>query len=373
MAMLDKHKSRFEGRARVVARALEQRVRTTGRRRPTRSPQRILIAHHLLLGDTLMLTPLLAKVREQHPSADVVMLMSPHYVPLYARRPYGVRAIGWNPRAPEASAAWREGDFDLAIIPGDNRFSWLALALGSRWIVAFEGDRPAPKSWVIDELRDYPATPAAWGDMAATLIDGEAPAPFSTADWQPPIADPFAMPSGPYAVLHVGASTPLKHWDATRWATLAAWFAERGIEPVWSAGHGESVTVDACDPQRRFRSYAGGLGLAQMWHLLAGAAVLVAPDTGVAHLGRIVGAPTVALFGPGSALICGAGDFWRDARYRAVAVDPFPCRDQQSLFKREIAWVRRCGRSPAECPQPLCMDAISVDSVRAAVIELTSA
>ena len=33
-------------------------------------PQRILVAHHLLLGDTLMLTPLLAKCRALWPSAS---------------------------------------------------------------------------------------------------------------------------------------------------------------------------------------------------------------------------------------------------------------------------------------------------------------
>jgi ADP-heptose:LPS heptosyltransferase len=368
--MIDRRTSRFAGRARVVARALGQHVRTAGRRRPTQTPKRILIAHHLLLGDTLMLTPLLAKLREQHPAAEVVMLMSPHFAPIYAGRPYGVRAIGWNPRIPEASAAWREDGFDLAIIPADNRFSWLALALGSRWIVAFGGDRPAAKSWAVDELRDYPSTPAAWSDMAATLIDGKAPAPYSTRDWPPPLAEAFALPSRRYAVLHVGASTPLKHWDSGRWLALARWFDEQGIEPVWSAGRGEAAAVEACDPDRRFRSYAGELGLAQLWHLLASAAALVAPDTGIAHLGRVVGVPTIALFGPGSAVLTGAGDFWRASPYRAVTVDPFACRDQQSFFKREIAWVRRCERSVAECAHPRCMDAIGIDSVKAAVAAL---
>ena len=80
-----------------------------------------------------------------------------------------------------------------------------------------------------------------------------------------------------------------------------------------------------------------------------------------------MGTPTVALFGPGSATICGAGDFWRDARYRAVSVEPFPCRDQRILFRRDIAWVRRCGRSTAQCPHPRCMDAIGDDAVAAAI------
>src|SRR5438046_1395141 len=88
------------------------------------------------------------------------------------------------------------------------------------------------------------------------------------------------------------------------------------------------------------------------------------------RIGRVVGTPTVALFGPGSATITGAGAFWRDTPYRAVTVDPFPCRDQRLLFKREIAWVRRCGRSLAECPHPRCMDAIGFDDVRAAIASL---
>jgi putative hemolysin len=54
---------RFAGRARVVARALARRVPTLGRRKSPREPRRILIAHHLLLGDTLMLTSLAAKLR----------------------------------------------------------------------------------------------------------------------------------------------------------------------------------------------------------------------------------------------------------------------------------------------------------------------
>ena len=104
--------------------------------------------------------------------------------------------------------------------------------------------------------------------------------------------------------------------------------------------------------------------------MLAKSKLLVAPDTGIAHLARVVGVPTVAIFGPGSAVVTGAGDFWRDAPYRAVTVDPFPCRDQRILFRREIEWVRRCGRTLAECPEPRCMQAVSFDAVIAAVRDL---
>ncbi|HEX6137859.1 MAG TPA: glycosyltransferase family 9 protein [Casimicrobiaceae bacterium] len=357
---------RLAGRASVVARALLLRRRL--RVAPV-EPARILIAHHLLLGDTLMLTPLLKKLATLHPRAEIVMTVPDAIAPLYATRPYGVRALPFDPHR-RAGALYRQAPFDLALVPGDNRYAWLAAAMRARWIVAFAGDRPRIKSWQVDRLVPYPDRPAAWGDMVAQLIDGPAPAPFRVAEWPAPPCEDFAQPADAYAVLHVGASSPLKQWAPDRWRRIAQDLATRGIVPVWSSGAHETALVAAVDPRRHFPSFAGRLDLAQMWHLLAHARLLVAPDTGIAHLGRIVGVPTVTLFGPGSAVLCGAGDFWRDARYRAVTVEPFACRDQRVLFKRDIAWVRRCGRSVAECPRHLCMPAIDVTAVRGAIADM---
>jgi ADP-heptose:LPS heptosyltransferase len=360
-------RSRFYNQAEVVARALAARAKRP-RSRPAKI-RRVLLAHHLLLGDTLMLTPLIAKIRARYPDAEIAMTVPRAIAPLYSTHPYGVRALPWDPRHAN-EALFAESRFDLAFVPGDNRYAWLAAAMHSRWIVAFAGDPNERKNWPIDQLRPYSDQPSAWGDMVATLLDGPAPAPFVSSDWQAPLAKPFAAPAQPYAVLHVGASTPLKLWPAERWAALAQWLVARGIAPVWSAGRDEEDIIRACDPGRHYPSYAGQLDLSQLWRLFANARVLVAPDTGVAHLARVAGAPTVALFGPGSAVITGAGDFWRNSPYRAVTIDPFPCRDQRVLFRREIEWVRRCARTPAQCPDHRCMQAISLDAVMAAVVAL---
>jgi ADP-heptose:LPS heptosyltransferase len=173
----------------------------------------------------------------------------------------------------------------------------------------------------------------------------------------------FELPHAPYAVLHVGASTPLKRWPAERWRALAAALQARGITPVWSAGRGEEALVAEADPEGRYRSHAGQLDLAQVWHLIAGARLLVAPDTGVAHLGRAAWTPTLAIFGPGSPLICGNGDFWRETPWRPVYRPDFPCRDQRILFRRRLEWVRRCGRTLRECDRPRCIEAVPVEEV----------
>jgi ADP-heptose:LPS heptosyltransferase len=348
-----------------------------GQRTPPQVPQRVLIAHDLLLGDTLMMTPLLAKTRERWPSADIVMTCTPAYCGLYATRPYGVRVVPYDPRDVRSLQRLRaEAAFDLALIPGDNRYSWLARALGSRWVVGFSGGDAPYKDWPVDELRSYPDVQTAWADLVAGLIDGPAPARFREADWPAPPADAVEVPTGPYCVIHAGASSFLKQWPAERWAEVARRLEGSGLRVVLSAGPGEGHLLDEIDAVRKFPRHGGNLSLPQMWHLLARAKLLIAPDTGIAHLGRIVGVPTLALFGPGSAVLHGAGSFWRDSPYTALTIPDFPCRDQTVAMRRNIQWVRRCerlhGTARGQCPEALCMLALAIDDVMRAATQLLS-
>jgi len=362
---------RLAGRLRVLPRALAHRFLIARRRKRPSSPRRILVAHHLLAGDTLMLTPLLAKLREQHPDAELTLAVRRSIAPLYSGRPYKLRPLVYE--AHDAACLdefFQSGGFDLALVPGDNRYSWLAAAAGAHWIVAFGGVHPQAKDWPVDELRTYRAEPSAWGDMVADLADGPPPRAYSPADWPLPACVPFDAPAGRYAVLHVEASTPLKHWQEANWRSLADWLAAKGAQPVWSAGPAGAALLERIDPSGRFPALGHQLDLAQLWNLVAGAALLVCPDTSVMHIGRLTGTPTIGLFGPSSVPLFGAGEFWRAMPCRAVTVPDFPCRDQNRLFKREIAWLRRCQRSTGECPEPRCMHAIGVEEVTQAATEL---
>jgi ADP-heptose:LPS heptosyltransferase len=357
--------ARTPSRILVVLLALWQSLKLAGKHRPDSHPERILVAHHLLLGDTLTLTPLLAKLRQMYPRAEIVMTVPKNIFPLYVNPPYKITAVPYDPRDTETLIALkRVGGFDLAIVPGDNRFSWLALALGSKWIVAFAGDRPAYKSWPVNQSVPYPDRPAAWGDMVAGLIDGAPPLPYQPDVWPQPECAPFDLPASPYCVLHVGARNPLRFWGGEKWLELASHLTKSGFKVVWSGGNHERQHVAMADPQGRYTSFAGRLDLAQLWRLFKHAALLVCPDTGVSHLGRVVGTPTVTLFGPGCTVLSGAGDFWRDSPFVPVTIADFPCRDQKLLFKREISWMKRCVRSVRECNSNLCMQAITLDMAR---------
>ena len=360
--------SRTPSRIAIAVLAIWHSLKTLGKRYPLPVPHRILIANYLLLGDTLMLTPLLAKLRARYPNSEISMTVPKAIAPLYQHRPYGVHALVYDPK--DIRSLWRMhkySGFDLAIIPADNRYSWLARALGSRWVIAFAGDRPAYKSWPVDRLLPIPETPMAWGDLVAGILDGKDTAVYHPDAWPDPECASFPLPSSPYCVLHVGAGKPSRLWPGGRWRALADALHEKGYQVVWSGGINEEKLVSAIDAEARYTSYAGRLDLPQLWNLLKHACLLVCPDTGVAHLGRVSNTPTVALFGPGSSILFGAGEFWKNSPYRAVTVSDFPCRDQRSLFKRTIPWMRHCVRGSDECKNNLCMQAVTLDMVESAI------
>ncbi|HYL25702.1 MAG TPA: glycosyltransferase family 9 protein, partial [Burkholderiales bacterium] len=100
------------------------------------------------------------------------------------------------------------------------------------------------------------------------------------------------------------------------------------------------------------------------------AAFLVCPDTGVAHLARLVGVPTVALYGPGSPISTGPGRFWAQSPFRPVWDPEVACRDQDRLFERQLPWLRQWWRSVAECGNPICIRRNQVAQVIGAIEQL---
>jgi ADP-heptose:LPS heptosyltransferase len=334
-------------------------------------PKRILVLHQLLLGDTLMLSALFARLREKYPQAEIVMTCAPALLPLYAGRPWGVRSIVWDERI--AGLTWaliRSGPYDLVLIPAENRLSWLAVAVGAQWIAAFAGDRPAYKNWPIDELQPFSATPVAWGDMVAGLADSVLPQPFQPDSWPAPPCRPYAAPRRPYCVLHVGARSPLRYWHAARWREVADALADGGFEIAITCGAHEAALAGQIDPEHRHHHYAGSLDLPQLWHLLHASRLVVSLDTGIAHLARSASASMVVLFGPGSAKLFGAGRFFSALPERKVYIPDFFCRDQNIIFRRPLNWAKHCARGLDQCQDAKCMHAIETTMVLKAVAEV---
>ena len=346
-------------------------LRTAMNRTPPKKVERVLVAHNLLLGDTLMLTALLAGLRARYPKALLAMTCAPAFLPLYEGRPYGVEAITFDPREPESlTRVAALGPFDLAIVPAESRHGWLARAAGARWVRGYRGG-----AWyyeaALDERCALPDRLEPLVDIMGRLSQHD-PDGFDPRDWPPPAPGAFQVPDGAYAVLHLGAGSPLKYWPPDRWYHIAATLAQRwGLAPILSAGPGQEELARLVDPQGRFLSVAGELDLRDMWQLLHKAKLLVSLDTGIAHLARLTMTPSVVLFGPGQADLYGPGRFFASAAYRAVTLQEMPCRNEDMLFERVKPWIRTCVRIPSACHfEARCSAGITVDAVLTAITEV---
>ncbi len=340
------------GQGIIATLALQQRFLRFKKRQLAADVRSILVIHQLFLGDAIMLTPLLARLRGQYPDATITVAMPWSQVPIYSGLPFGVIAVPFDAKGRGSvdnllRVAAKQNGFDLAILPGENRYAWHAAACDARWIIGFSGG-DTYKTWPLDVQQAWPEAPMSLPDIFSSLAPNNAARQLnSLAAWPAPVgglgahATTTLANSTPYAVLHVGASNPKKFWAAANWAKLAQKITESGTQVVWSAGKNETHLLENCGVQPVHINLAGELDLGQMWHLLNNAAFLVAPDTGIAHLARLTQTPAINLFGAGpTKLYAETALLAHQSQFMPLVLSELPERYQTSLFKRPLNWLQ---------------------------------
>ncbi|HEU5326950.1 MAG TPA: glycosyltransferase family 9 protein, partial [Thermomicrobiales bacterium] len=113
---------------------------------------------------------------------------------------------------------------------------------------------------------------------------------------------PLALAGGPLVGLHPGAKDPARRWPPECFAALADTLAARyGAQIVLTGVASERATTAAV---RRLMhapalDLAGATGIGSLTALVASLDLLIANDTGVAHLAVATETPSVRLIGPG--------------------------------------------------------------------------
>jgi ADP-heptose:LPS heptosyltransferase len=117
-----------------------------------------------------------------------------------------------------------------------------------------------------------------------------------------------------YIVLHPGASVPARHPSAARTAAMIAALAAAGHRVVVTGSAAERELArpglagpglagpgpagPGSGPRGQVLNLCGRTSLPLLASVLAGADVVIAPNTGAAHLAAAVGTPVVSLFAP---------------------------------------------------------------------------
>jgi len=155
---------------------------------------------------------------------------------------------------------------------------------------------------------------------------------------------------GQMVAIFPGASIPAKKWDPDRFRAVAAWCLAHALQVVLLGGESEREEGGRIVAGLGVVNLIGKTILAQTAAIIARAAVVVSGDSGVLHVAAGLGRPTVALFGPSSAIK------WAPRGERHIALQSADCTP-----------CSRFGNIPP-CPHDnRCMCEITVDDVTRAI------
>jgi len=279
---------------------------------PARVPVKISVRLPNWLGDTVMAVPALRSLRETF--ADAQILLAGPWVELLAGQGLGDVLVayprGWSTRLRAADTVRGFGSDTSVLFP--NSFEAAATAWywggrrrigfaadGRRWFLTDAPPLPEPRRHQIDEYLQL-----------VELLGARAPAREPKLAAPEPYADGrlrardllhrCGAPDGkPIVGVHLGAAFgPAKVWDRERIVEFCRLAPELGVVPVLLGAPSDAQA--ALDVQDRIAavSLVGRDNHELMPSVLAEMAVLVAGDTGVAHLAAALGTPVVVLFGP---------------------------------------------------------------------------
>jgi heptosyltransferase-2 len=260
------------------------------------------------IGDTVMSLPMLRALRRRHPEDRLTVLAPKGPAAIYRAEGSADEVLMRSSFLADALAI-RARRFDEAwLLPNSLRAGLLAFLSGANRRLGYATDRrgpllteapPAPPG-TRHQLRDYDALLLSAG-IPPDSDPPRLPIPEAAARRAGEALAAAGLGVGDFVVLcPASASTAIKRWPADRFAALSDRLAQRGVACAVAAGPGERELGEAVARGARTAPPIVGEDLdpVELAALFARARLVVANDSGPAHLAAAVGTPVVAFFGP---------------------------------------------------------------------------
>ena len=256
------------------------------------SIERIVVLFPGALGDLLLALPALRLLRQRHAAAKLVLVVNDSLRSLVARAGVADATASLSGAdtaglfGAERLPPWLAGrPFVYSWIGADSEEARARLAAATGGVRFFRVERGGGSLHAAAAYARAVGAPA--GARALATASGLAPAPSARAqtflaDLKPPVL-----------VVHPGAGSRAKRWDAAGFVQVAEWWREMGGGVVEVAGPAEAE-----DPPLLGSPIVREWPLEDLALVLARAALYLGNDSGVSHLAGAVGAAGVVLFGP---------------------------------------------------------------------------
>jgi len=276
--------------------------------------RRILLIATRQIGDVLLVTPLLASLRQAYPSSVIDVLVFRDKGGMLQGNPHltNVLEISEKPSRREyreiLPQLFRHYDLAVNSQANDRAHQFSLLAARYRVGLVYERDwRSVWKRWSnvrwawLDNLYTHTVTQ----NLALAKVLGinaiEVVVPPRAA--LPQILQLEGLQRAgitAYAVVHLNPMWNYKRWTYDGWCAVIHGLLARHMHVFISGGPGNEAECAqmAASFSDGVTSLAGRLSFGQLAQLIAGARIFIGPDTAVTHLAAATGAPTLAIYGP---------------------------------------------------------------------------
>ncbi len=291
--------------------------------RPVKSPERILVIKLRYVGDVLLSTPVLTRLREGFPKAHLTMLVNDGTEGVVRGHPAVDEVLVVERRS--LACDWRLlrelrcRRFDLVIdLTDGDRSAILAMLSGAPVRLGYNSEarwRGRLYTTVIQadrfKMHAVPYHLAATDELglagplpSPSLIVGEG----TVVTAERLIRESGIDPNRPFVCLHPGARWWFKSWPAERFAALADRIQqETHIPALFLGSHRDKDIVSriAGSMKTVHRNLAGRTGLQELAGALKRASLMITNDNGPMHMAAAMRVPVVGLFGPTDPLVWG--------------------------------------------------------------------
>lgn len=260
------------------------------------------------IGDAVMSLPVLRALRRRHPEDRLTVLAREGPAAIYRAEGSADEVLRRSSFLGDA-VTLRARRFDEAwLLPNSLRAALLAFLSGANRRLGYATDRrrqllteaPPPPPGTRHQLRDYDALLLSAG-IPPDPDPPRLPIPEAAARRAGQALAAAGLSRDELVVLCPGsASTVIKRWPADRFAALSDRLAGRGISCAVATGPGERELGAAVARKAKAAPPVLGEDLdpVELAAVFARARLVVANDSGPAHLAAAVGTPVVVFFGP---------------------------------------------------------------------------
>lgn len=278
---------------------------------------KILLIKLKNIGDTLIMTPVIAGIRQRYPQAHLAVLVRQGTQGILAGCP-GIDEVFVSaaPEKEKRGFVWwkdirtlmhiRASAFDWVFELADNdRGRWMSIFSGGRYRVTSSWGWIVPWHFLhgfsVFSKQNWQLMHRVEKDYRLVSEFLPLPEEIPPLVFEPPAGcDPLVVPGRPYVVLHPVSRWKRKAWTCERWVSVGKALMAKGFDCIVSSGP-DPVEVELAEEitaalGEHASCTQGRRSWAELARLISGARLFAGLDTAAMHLAAACQRPVVGLF-----------------------------------------------------------------------------